>query len=145
MPQAAQPSASRPPMTAITIAAVESPPDRCGLADVAANAGLGAAIRISAPTPARAPASVRGKPRLQGWGMVVSMLVGGPQQVLQRGERVAQHLLGRLLGVDHADALRLGAGELAVGGGDRGEEVIALELQAVGRERPLLRPRAPAR
>ena len=58
---------------------------------------------------------------------------GAVEQVCDRGERVAEHLLGaagRRRARGCAPARR---GELVVGGGDRREEVLALALEAVGR------------
>ncbi len=60
------------------------------------------------------------------------------QQVLDGGERIGEHLPGRLGGVDRANALGLGARKLVVGGGDRSEELLALALQPVGLQRALV-------
>ena len=49
----------------------------------------------------------------------------------QRGERRGEHLGRRLGGVDRPDPLRLGGGELGVGRGDPGEELVVLALEPV--------------
>ena len=53
------------------------------------------------------------------------------QQILDRRERGAQHVRGRLTGVDRADSLRLFECESIVGTRDRGEEIVALALQSI--------------
>ncbi len=55
----------------------------------------------------------------------------GREQILDGRERVTQHLLGRLGGVDRANSLGFGTRELAVGPGDGREEVLGLALQPV--------------
>lgn len=80
--------------------------------------------------PARAPVRMKHGP-----GIEQIMLVGRarvPHQVLDGQHRVAQQKLGRELGVEHADARRVGTRELVVGGCDGLEEVLALLLEAVG-------------
>ena len=80
---------------------------------VTAPAGKGVASAASAAEPASATARLRGRLGPYGRDTVVIMLVGrlgGRQQVLEGGERVAQHLRGRLGRIDHPDALGLGSG-----------------------------------
>jgi hypothetical protein len=54
------------------------------------------------------------------------------EQTLDRRERLCEHLVGRLGGVDNADALGLDVRELLVGVGDRREELLAFALEPVG-------------
>src|SRR5271155_806562 len=93
MPQAAQPSASRAAIAAITMAPVER---------VVVWVAAASTVRLMLD-----PAGGRG------------------EEVIDGRERIAEHELGRLGGVDRADPPGLRAGQLVVGGGDRGEEVIA--------------------
>src|SRR5271166_1691986 len=79
------------------------------------------------------------------WMITALMLVRGQAaqlQVIEGGERVVQHLRGRLGGVDHADPLGLGERELLVGGGDGREELLALAFEPVGLEPALPATRA---
>ena len=71
-------------------------------------------------------------------GAMLFRVAGVRQQVLDGGERVAEHLPGRLGGVDRADAPGLGARKLLVGGGDRSKKLLALALQPVGLQRALV-------
>ena len=64
------------------------------------------------------------------------------QQVGQRRHRLRHDLLRRQRGVEHADALWLGRGQLAVGVADPREEVVALAFQPVGRFAPAVRARS---
>jgi len=103
------------------------------LAMACALAGAASAMSVAALASARVSLCLGCG--LRGCAMAVSMLVGGDgrqQQVCDGVEGVQQHLLGRLSGVDHAHALGLGARQLLVGGGDGGEELLTLALQAVG-------------
>lgn len=53
------------------------------------------------------------------------------EQVIDRGERVGEHRRRREARVEHADALRLGGGELVVGRSDAGVELGVLLLEPV--------------
>ena len=62
-------------------------------------------------------------------------------KVRQRRQRLRHDLLSRQRGVEHADALRLGGGELQVRALDAREELVALALETVGRFPPCIRTR----